>query len=187
MKLERRARLARLLLPWALWGCSSGPWVATADGFRNLELGYRMARPAALDERAAPWESVEFGGAELAFRRAGASMSFQRRCRFPPAPPSILARHLVIGLEAREFVQAGPLELATRSGWGQVYEVHPESGAEALRLETITVLEAGCALDWVLVASPQDTDAVQSFDRWWRSFEFEPGAETAARAAETAP
>lgn len=185
MQIARRARLARLLIAWVAWGCAEEAWVASADGFQNREFGYRIARPAAEDPGAASWERAELPGAELAFRRAGATMSFQRRCQLPAAPPSILARHLVIGLEPREFVQAGPLELAARPGWGQVYELQPQDGGAALRLETVTVVEAGCALDWLLVATPGDSAAARDFDRWWRGFEFE--SDVAAGAAEPAP
>ncbi len=175
-------RPARWLLPWLVWGCATAAWVPSQDGFRNPELGYRVARPDPGAGGAPAWQQVELPGAEIGFRRGGASMAFQRRCQLPIAPPSILARHLVIGSESREFVKAGPVELALRSGWAQVYLVQTEAG-ERLRLETVTLLEAGCALDWLLVSRPDDAAAAQSFERWWHSFEFEAPDPSAAADA----
>jgi hypothetical protein len=181
----RRAALACLVAVGLGAGCSTPTWIPTGGGFRHARLGHWIASPdgAAADAVAAPaatgsarWERVELAGAGIAFRRAGATLSFQRRCALAPASPAILARHLVIGLEPREFVQAGPVALADRPGWSQAYRIRPEGGAPPLHFESVTLLDAGCALDWLLVAREGDREAIAAFDRWWRSFEFAPGA-----------
>lgn len=156
-KSQRRAvrALAGVLL---LLGCA-GDLAAIDGGFRHRSHGYAFAAPPA------PWERVSVKDAVIAYRRPGpATMSLQSRCGSPVAEPAVMARHLRIGVPDPTLRQAGPVAVGGYSGWTQTFDVGPEGGG--VRVKTVTVVENGCAIDWVLVAASGFEEAEPDFDAW---------------------
>jgi hypothetical protein len=159
-RLRRPAALGIALL--TLPGCAHD-LVAVDGGWRSTRDGYRIGAPGA------GWERFELDGAALAFREGGArSMSLQARCRRPVAEPGILARHLVIGIPEHTLRQAGPTQVAGRSGWTQTFDARLEG--RTARVKTVTLVAAGCAYDFVLVASRGFEVGERDFDAWIASF-----------------
>ena len=130
------------------------------------------------------WRLTSVSGAVLTFRgEAGstaesASMSLLERCAEAPANPRLAARQLLIGLSDREFRDDRAVEVAGAPGWLQALDA--SDGAGRARLRTVTRLEAGCSLDWVLVAGTEARGLDPAFDAWWSSWRPDPVSDGAA-------
>lgn len=148
-------------------GCASTSLSVTQDGFRHRRHDYTIgAAPAG-------WKRVEVEDAAVAYRRRGPNtMSLQSRCGKPVATPQLMARHLVIRLQDREVVAAGPIPVDGRNGWVQVFDT--VEGDVTVRVKTVTLVARDCTFDWVL-GSTGDFDAAEvEFDAWWASFHLGP-------------
>ncbi len=141
--------------------------------YRHRRLGYTIAAP---DER---WSRIDVEGSVLAFRAPdGATMSMLTRCQKSDAVAAVLARQLLIGVEDRTLRQAGPVLIAGRNGWGQLFEVR--NGTRTARLKTITVVVDQCVVDWVLVGTSDFGVVERSFDAWWSTFQLPASSADAA-------
>ena len=151
--------LSLLLLPAA---CARD-LVAEAGGWRSTRDGYRIGEPGE------GWERFDLEGAVLAFRRGGSeTMSLQTRCGRPVASPAIMARHLMIGVPERTLRQAGPYPVAGRSGWTQTFDARLEE--RTVRIQTVTLVTAACAYDFLVVAAGDPEAALRDFEAWVSSF-----------------
>ena len=166
-----RAWAARLVrwIPVLLLGagCATPSLSVSGQGFSHRRHDYTIGR--------APegWERVKVDGAAIAFRRSGPNtMSLQSRCGKPVATPQLMARHLVIRLPDRTLVSAGPIAVAGRSGWSQVFDT-VEHGV-SVRVKTVTLVAQDCTFDWVLASTGSFDAAEVDFDAWWASFELGP-------------
>jgi len=128
----------------------------------------------------AVWILTSVPGSLLTFRGVAgssaehASMSLVERCAAAPGQPRLAARQLLIGLDDREFLEDQPCQVGGMTGWLQSLDA--SDGEVRVHLRTVTRLESGCSLDWVLVAPPgARLDA--AFDAWWASWSStrEPG------------
>jgi hypothetical protein len=138
-----------------LLGCA-GDLAAIEGGFRHRRHGYAFAVPGP------PWTRVAVEHAVIAYRRPDpATMSLQSRCSGPVADPSVMARHLRFGLPSYTLRQAGPVGIGGRSGWTQTLDTQ-----DGVRVKTVTIVDEGCTLDWILVASGRYEDAEADFDAW---------------------
>ncbi|MGI9590903.1 MAG: hypothetical protein ACR2P8_06015 [Myxococcota bacterium] len=159
------ARLARGIPALLLSaGCATPSLSVTEQGFSHRRHDYTIGRAPA------GWERVDVDGAAIAYRRAHNTMSLQSRCGKPVAKPQLMARHLVIRLPDRTVVSAGPVPVAGRSGWAQVFDTAEHE--VSVRVKTVTLVAQDCTFDWVL-ASTADFEAAESeFDAWRESFQL---------------
>jgi hypothetical protein len=174
----RAAGLAATLLLLQVPACAS-ELVPEAGRFHHRRLGFTLDDPRAT---APEWQRVRLEGAELAFRSPeGAAMSLILSCeRAHAASPRLLARQLLIGLEAPELRESRAVTVDGAAGWLQVAEAH--DAGRPVRLRSVTRPGPPCNLDFVLVgvAGPPAREA--DFERWWGS--FRAGAGDASAAAE---
>ena len=160
----RAAPLLTLLL--ALPPACARDLVAENGGWRSTRGGYRIGDPGA------GWERFDLEGAALAFRHGGSeTMSLQARCGRPVASPAILARHLTIGIPERTLREAGPVSVAGGSGWTQTFDARLE--ARTVRIQTVTLVSAGCAYDFLVVAAGDPEPAQRTFRAWVESFSLD--------------
>lgn len=152
-----------MLLP--LGGCA-GPLAAREDRIVHQRRGWSVADPAAFAEA---WRRVEVEGALAAYRGpGGASMTLTQACQRSEIPLPVLAREILLGLDAREVRSAGPVEVGGAPGYRQV--ARARLGDRTVDVKTVTRRVDGCSLDWILVA-PDGLEGVEPlFDRWWASF-----------------
>jgi len=169
-RLRCRAVLAlTLLLP----ACARD-LVAENGRWRSTRGGYSIGAPGG------GWERFDLEGASLALRRGGSeTMSLQARCGRPVASPAIMARHLLIGIPERTLRQAGPVSVAGRSGWAQTFDARLEG--RTVRIQTVTLVSAGCAYDFLAVAAGDPEPTQRAFESWVESFSL-PELEAAGRA-----
>ena len=150
-----------------LLGCASD-FLAIDGGFRHSAHGYTLGLP---NGPGPPWMRVRVEDAQIAFRRPGPqTISVQSRCGQPLTSPSILARHLLIGVSPRTLREAGPTEVDGRSAWTQTVDA-----AGGVRLKTVTTVMDDCVVDWIL-AAPAGANfelAERAFDRWRATFRLE--------------
>ena len=148
--------------------------VAEAGGWRSTRDGYRIGEPGE------GWERFDLEGAALAFRHGKSeTISLQTRCGRPVASPEIMARHLMIGIPERTLRQAGPFQVAGRSGWTQIWDARLEE--RTVRVQTVTLVTTDCAYDFLVVAAGEPEMAQRDFVAWVESFAL-AGADTAGRA-----
>ncbi len=168
---------AVLLAALGLAACASSGLKLGSDGrYRSKDLGYAIDAPrfAEPDE----WRKVKVDDTDLAWRTDdGRSMSLASSCRRTRAKPALLARQLLIGVPRDDIVSAHPVALRGDPGWAQVVDTGGED--HSIRIQTVTVVGGGCVYDWVLVghAGPRFEASVDTFDRWWSSFERARGAD----------
>lgn len=175
MAAGRRGRLTRgaLALLWLAGplaqACASE--LTVVDGrLEHGKQGYSVALPSP-----STWKRVSVEGAVVAFRGPGRTlMSLQSRCGRPLAHPQILARELLIGLEPRHLLEAGPVAVESWQGWTQTVETQDEG--KAVRVKTVTLVARRCIFDWVLTSDDGFAAAMPDFDAWWQSFELGPEA-----------
>ena len=142
------------------------------EGERYPVPGHGSSLDAPGGEGAA-WTLASVPGALLTFRGVAgssaerASMSLVERCAAAPALPRLAARQLLIGLDDREFLEDRSCEVGGMAGWLQSLDASDEE--TRVHLRTVTRLESGCSLDWVLVA-PQGAGLDATFDAWWASW-----------------
>ncbi len=137
--------------------------VAENGGWRSISRGYRIGAPGA------GWERFDLEGAALAFRHGGSeTISLQARCGRPVASPAIMARHLMIGIPERTLRLAGPAPVAGRSGWTQTFDARLEG--RMVRIQTVTLVNSGCAYDFMLVAAGAPEPAQRVFEAWVEGF-----------------
>jgi hypothetical protein len=171
-------RVAAIALAAALagsMGCAAS--APRYDGERYLvaEHGFSIAAPPG---EGASWRRVAVGGAVLAFRGIPgteaefASMSVLRRCEGAPTQPRLAARQLLIGLSERVILEDRAVEIAGGEGWLQTLEASDDD--IRVRLRTVTRLEGGCSVDWVLISPPDQPGLDAAFDAWWSSWRAEP-------------
>lgn len=169
-RLRRRAALGLTLL---LLPACARDLVAENGGWRSTRGGYWIGGPGA------GWERFDLEGAALALRRGGSeTMSLQARCGRPVASPAIMARHLMIGIPERTLRQAGPVSVAGQSGWTQTFDARLEG--RTVRIQTVTLVTAGCAYDFLVVAAGDPEPAQRAFESWVESF-WLPELDTAGR------
>jgi len=132
-------------------------------GYRHGRYDYSIGVPGA------GWERVDVDDATLSFQRGGAdTLSMVSRCGRPVAKAQLMARHLVIGLEDRTLVTAGPVSVAGYGGWTQTFD-SAHSGYP-VRIKTVTLVLNDCSFDWILVAAGPFEPAEVVLDAWWASF-----------------
>ncbi len=130
---------------------------------RHREHGYRIRVPED------PWRATARGGADLVYRGpGGAVMSLLSRCNRPVASPQIMAR--LLGLSAHRLRHAAPVAFRGSEGWTQSYDVR--EGERVVRVNTLTVVRAGCTYDFLLVAPERMPESERAFRAWWAGFEF---------------
>ena len=78
-------------------------------------------------------------------------MALLSRCRKTGSTPQLLARNLLIGLDDRELVQAGPIAVGPAEGWSQTVAATREGAPVQLR--SVTLKSGSCIFDWILVTS----------------------------------
>jgi len=148
--------------------------VAENGGWRSKREGFRIGEPGA------GWERFDLEGADLAFRQGGSeTISLLARCGRPVASPAIMARHLMIGIPERTLRQAGPFLVGGRSGWTQTFDARLEG--RTVRIQTVTLVTAGCAYDFLVVAAGDPEPAQRAFEAWVDSFSLSE-LDTAGRA-----
>lgn len=148
--------------------------VAERGGWRSPREGYWIGNPGA------GWERFDLEDADLAFRQDGlGTMSLQARCGRPVASPQIMAQHLMIGIPERTLRQAGPYQVAGRSGWTQTFDARVEG--KMVRIQTVTLVTAACAYDFLVVAAGDPEPAQRAFEAWVESFSLTE-VDTAGRA-----
>jgi hypothetical protein len=141
----------------------AGDLLAERGGWRSRREGFWISNPGA------GWERFDLEGADLAFRQGGSeTMSLQARCGRPVTSPQIMARHLMIGIPERTLRQAGPYLVADRSGWMQTFDARVEG--RMVRIQTVTLVDADCAYDFVLVAAGDPGPAQRDFEAWVEDF-----------------
>jgi hypothetical protein len=156
-----------------LAGCARD-LVAERGGWRSPREGFWIGNPDA------GWQRFHLEGADLAFRQGGnASMSLQARCDHLVTSPAIMARHLMIGIPERTLRQAGPFLVAGRSGWTQTFDARLEG--RTVRIQTVTLVTAGCSYDLILVAAGDPEPAQRAFEAWVEGFTVSE-VDTAGRA-----
>lgn len=165
----RRAALALLLCGPA--ACAQ-PMRLESDRYRLEGQGLSLAAPGG-----ALWQRVELEGADLAFRDDGnATLGFAVVCGRPQTRPELMSRHLMIGLGSRHVIAAGAAVWQGREVWQQYFDASAQGSA--LRGKTVTLLAAGCSLDWVLLSRPEIFAGHEAlFDAWWQSLDWAPEAE----------
>ncbi len=148
-------------------GCA-GDFAAIDGGFRHRDHGYTLGIP---NGPGPPWARVEGKDLQIGFRRPGPqTISVQSRCGRPLTAPSILARHLLIGVSTRTLREAGRTEIDGRDAWTQTVDV-----AGGVRLKTVTAVMDDCVVDLIL-AAPGDADfesAERAFDLWLATVRLE--------------
>ena len=178
-RFHQSARLLGLLaLGIVLEACSAKLAPYGEDGiagFRHRTIGYTIALPDWGD--LPPWRQSKVEGTDLVFSDPSnggrSSMSLMSECRPSQAHPGALARHLTIGISDRQLEAAGPVALAGDPGWSQTF-VTWQDGIPVY-VKAVTVVSLRCTFDWVLVM-PEPLGGMELvFDRWWASFEFDPG------------
>jgi hypothetical protein len=143
--------------------CASDP--VFEDG-RYRQRRYSIAHPGGEDSA---WERVRVDGAGLVFQGPGrASMSLLEHCGRPLAKPRILARQLLIGLDGRKLIAAGPLHGDETRGWVQRFEATADG--KPLQLKTVTRVIEDCSYDWILIVPDELTSQEAVFDAWTESF-----------------
>jgi hypothetical protein len=178
-RFHRGARLLGFLaLGIALQACSAklAPYgEEEIAGFRHRTIGYTISIPDWGD--LPPWRRIEVEGADLVFSDPSngdrSSMSLLSECRPSEAHPGALARHLTIGVSDRQLESAGPVALAGDPGWSQTFVTRLDG--VAVHVKAVTVVSPRCTFDWVLVMPGPFGGMELVFDRWWASFEFDPG------------
>lgn len=163
-------------------GALCGPPLLRASGGRYVDpkLGYAVDAPEVSPR---VWKPARIEGADLAFvARDGSRLSLLSSCDRGEAHPSLLARQLLIGTRDRDLIESYPIALGSDPGWKLVFTAR-EAGRE-VTVTTATVASGVCTFDWLWVAvGPYDPELDASwFDRWWASFEREPGASRADAA-----
>ncbi|HEY8153031.1 MAG TPA: hypothetical protein VII72_02770 [Myxococcota bacterium] len=137
--------------------------VAENGGWRSTRDGYRIGAPGQ------GWERFDLEGAALAFRRGGSeTLSLQTRCGRPVSTPAIMARHLMIGIPERTLRQAGPASLVGLPAWSQIFDARLDG--RTVRIQTLTLVAAGCAYDFLVVAAGDPEPAQRDFEAWLGSF-----------------
>jgi hypothetical protein len=173
----RGAGLAALLLLLLQLPACASDLTENGGRFHHGRLGFVVDDPRA----AAPeWRLVRVDGAELSFRSPeGAAMSMIVSCdRGNGAPLPLLARQLLIGLEAPDLRESREVTVDGVRAWLQVAEAR-EAG-RPVRLRTVTRPGPPCSVDWVLVGATDPAGRDGEFDRWWASFRAAPDAPAAA-------
>jgi hypothetical protein len=162
----------------ALWGSGCATRGPTLVGARYLVPGHASSIEAPGGEGAV-WRLEQVPGAALTFRgevattAAQASMSLLERCAGAAPKPRVAARQLLIGLADRDVHEDRAVEVAGFRGWLQALDASDAAGRVHLR--TVTVIDANCSLDWVLVAPPESRALDAPFDAWWSSWRPDRG------------
>lgn len=168
-----------------------GAGASGAPMFEHTRLGYRVADPSApgasfgtvasgspggsgpASGGSEGWHRISVEDADLAFQRGRGSrqvtMVIASRCGVAAAPLPVLARHLLIGIGRREWIDSGPAVVAGGEAWIQWVETRGEG--PSVRIKTVTTRLDGCLVDWVLAGTGGFERALPDFDRWWASFE----------------
>ena len=166
----RGAGRAWLGLLAGLIGMACGGSISLVDGtYRDRRHDFTIAAPAGPGPA---WERVSVDDAALSFRREQSgrrdSLAMLARCGRAVADAQLMARSLVIGLNERELLAAGPRLVAGRSGWTQSFETSRDG--VTVFVKTVTLVTGDCSFDWVLVAAGSRQRAETAFDAWWGSF-----------------
>jgi hypothetical protein len=145
--------------------CASG--LVFEDGrYQHRRHRYSIGKPGG---EPSVWRPVAVEGTALAFQGPGqATMSLIETCGRSPAAPRVLARQLLIGLEGRTLVEAGPGGPGGSQGW--VQRIEARSNGEPLRIKTVTLVIGQCSYDWILIVPGELEAQATVFDRWWESF-----------------
>jgi hypothetical protein len=92
---------------------------------------------------------------ELKARDGGAGMLANATCEAHIArrPADVLQRQLLLGLRNRRVIERSAVTVAGRSGTRALLEAQATDNAEPVRIGTVTVTDARCVYDLILVAS----------------------------------
>jgi hypothetical protein len=82
----------------------------------------------------------------------------------------------LIGIPERTLREARPVAVAGHSAWTQTFDARIDG--RTIRAKTVTLVAAGCAYDFVLVAEGEFEPSEQVFDAWVAGFTL-AGADTA--------
>ena len=174
----RAATVGGLVAAAGLWLGCAGP-VASVDepdgrAYVHRRLGYTIDHPAR-PRSGSVWERQRVDGTDLAFVGPdGAVMSLFHDCEKTAAPPRLLARNLMIGIQDRAVRESGEVSLHGDPGWSIVFDT--EQSGVPVRIKAVTLRGGECVFDWVLVTRHGFREPEQTFDQWWQSF-ARPGAE----------
>jgi len=164
--------------------CSGGP-VLEGSVYRDAKLGWSIALPPGGEAR---WTRIRVEGADLALRGpAGELLSLEVHCGVPLAEPEILARGLRVGIPEAQLRDQREVTVDGRRAWAQVFDASPGPDsrsaaagqapeAPAVRVKTVTRVDARCVQDFVLAAPGDWAPAEAAFDAWWGSFRAAPEA-----------
>lgn len=171
-------------LLFAALGCVHGRLVETDDGFRDRTHGFGIGHPP---ERDPPWTRIQVPEADLAYRRGDhVLMSVRTSCGRPQAPARILARHLRIGLGRHVVRSEGEVVHRGVRGWRQTFDAGGARGASgasgaggAVRVSSVTLVDRGCTIDFLLTGQSRFDQMAPDFDLWWQRYEPMPDPEVA--------
>jgi hypothetical protein len=147
-------------------GCGHDPLVHWDDGHRHRVHGFALPPPPSSDP---PWHPIRVEGSDLAYQRGdGELMSLRASCKKPQAPPRIMAQHLRIGVGRHVVRSEGPVTHRGVLGWQQIFDVGDSAGA--VRVQTVTLLDGPCTIDFLFSAREGYDDSAPDFDAWWQGF-----------------
>lgn len=153
----------------------------------HSDLGYSIPNPGHVEStEQAVWQFVDVKNADFAYRGPGDSMmAISSRCAESQTDPAVLGRQLLIGLPDRTRLSSERFDFAGGHAYSQI--VKSGKDADSVRTKTVTLVRAGCVIDWVLAAAEYSAQVEAAFDLWWRG--FDPGAmpAPAASAGEAGP
>lgn len=165
--------LVYLLIAGGIVSCASSGFKSGV--YTHPTIGYSIPDPNRLvdDEEDAVWVRTSIKQADLAYRDASDTfIAVSSHCEETESRPAVLGRQLLVGLKNRELVSKEEFEFAGGAAFRQTVESKSDTG-DVIRTRTVTLVRAGCVVDWVMVAKGVDPQADTTFDQWWQA--FEPG------------
>lgn len=147
--------------------------------YTDPEVGYSIPHPNQLadetsQENSPRWIRAQVSGTDLAYRGPDdAFLALSSHCEELEFRPAVLARQLLVGLKNRELLSKEEFDFAGGRAFRQRVTSEDEEGG-LIRMRTVTLVRAGCVVDWVMVSKHDVPEVDASFDRWWNA--FDPGS-----------
>ena len=158
---------------------AAGAVACASSGFRSGiytddETGYSIPDPNLVSAaEGLIWSRESVNGTDLAFRGPDdAFLAISSHCDATELSPAVLGRQLLVGLKDRKLSLREEFEFAGGKAFRQIVDAVDKAG-DSVRTNTVTLVRAGCVVDWMLVAKGPMPEVEASFDRWWRA--FDPG------------